>query len=224
MRLFTQNIDGLDLLAFRSANKDDLEKVLCVHGSLGVASCEFCGTQADFKAFQENVKKNIKDIYANRGDAARERDSHPPLCSECGRPGVKPSTVLYGRPLPSAFAKNLQQDLASADLVVVAGTSCTVSPANMVALGAECRRLVINKESLRDVIGDGRREYSFGSVGGCVDEGENGSMGDIEILGDADATTVALAAELGLLERLWAFESEMATASREILLNALKKF
>ena len=88
----------------------------------------------------------------------------------------------------------------------------------MVALEAQCRRLVINRDSLRDVIGDGRAGYSFGSVGGCSgNEDEDDDEADVELLGDADEAAAALAAELDLLDKLWKFEGEMAAASREVL-------
>ena len=108
LRLFTQNIDGLDLLAFKSADKGLVDKILPVHGSLAVASCEFCGAEADFTLFQKHVREGVKDIYADAAgaaavaDAGDAQESKPPLCAQCGQAGVKPSTVLYGRSLPEA--------------------------------------------------------------------------------------------------------------------------
>jgi hypothetical protein len=45
-RVFTQNIDGLDLKAFASASAA-AGIVVPVHGSLGVVSCEHCGADVD---------------------------------------------------------------------------------------------------------------------------------------------------------------------------------
>ena len=51
------------------------------------------------------------------------------------RPGVKPNTVLYGRNLPSKFFECCEKDFDEnatdcTDLLLVIGTSLTVSPAN----------------------------------------------------------------------------------------------
>ena len=67
--LFTQNIDGLD---YRTGLGDDV--VVPVHGSLGRASCEMCGAPMDFGAFQESVRKQIRNIYAAPAAAAGAGD------------------------------------------------------------------------------------------------------------------------------------------------------
>jgi len=53
--------------------------------------------------YSDAVRSQIRNIYgraAQPGPAA----SSPILCAACSRPGVKPSTVLYGRDLPPAFS------------------------------------------------------------------------------------------------------------------------
>ena len=65
------------------------------------------------------------------------------FCSLCSlfvmvRPGVKPNTVMYGRDLPESFFKYCEEDFPTTsvshddnvDLLLVVGTSLTVSPAN----------------------------------------------------------------------------------------------
>eukprot|EP00606_Chrysophyceae_sp_TOSAG23-5_P000406 GSChrysophyteH2.ASY1.ANO1.1731.1 assembled CDS len=94
--VFTQNIDGLD---YQSGVPH--QQVVAVHGSIGQVSCEYCGTPQDLPTFRTAVKEQIKDIYGE--ESGGPAHSTPILCSKCGKAGVKPSTVLYGRNLPQAF-------------------------------------------------------------------------------------------------------------------------
>ena len=74
------------------------------------------------------VRTQIKDIYgdgANGGDGA-PKESSPILCPNCNAPAVKPSTVLYGNSINENFAVHKGRDLASADLVVIAGENTPV--------------------------------------------------------------------------------------------------
>jgi NAD-dependent SIR2 family protein deacetylase len=117
-RLYTQNIDGLDRMTPIRP-----ERIVNVHGSLDRAECEFCGATVDFGVFCEAVRRQIKDIYgADKDDAPTV--STPILCRVCGRPGVKPATVLYGRSLPDAFHHAVAADFpcrGGPDLMIIAG-------------------------------------------------------------------------------------------------------
>ena len=77
------------------------------------------------------MRTNIKDIYGE--DAAAPSESTPIKCGKCGRPTVKPTTVLFGASLPERFFSQSQDDLPAADLLIIAGTSLVVSPANSLA-------------------------------------------------------------------------------------------
>eukprot|EP00442_Polarella_glacialis_P054623 CAMPEP_0115094406 /NCGR_PEP_ID=MMETSP0227-20121206/28328_1 /TAXON_ID=89957 /ORGANISM="Polarella glacialis, Strain CCMP 1383" /LENGTH=323 /DNA_ID=CAMNT_0002487381 /DNA_START=16 /DNA_END=987 /DNA_ORIENTATION=+ len=142
-RFFTQNIDGLDY------QTDLTRELVCnVHGSLGRVSCEGCQEEMPLDDFCVQVRKNIKDIYNVDPDAPKESSNIP--CPSCSRPQVKPSTVLFGSLLPRDFFVHCQQELPKADLLIVAGTSLVVSPANHVVqkVGQDCRRLIVNKEPM----------------------------------------------------------------------------
>ena len=137
-------------------------------------------------------------------------------CEACGRPGLKPATVLYGSDLPQSFADGLDEDFAETrrigpvsgteeeegSLLIVSGTSLTVSPANSVVprSGATHPKLVVNREAVGDEFG-----LDFG----------NGR--DVFAEGDADDGFIALAAELGWLEELAAYAPQMAEASAELI-------
>merc|ERR1719383_72946 len=137
-RLFTQNIDGLD---YHTGISRDL--VCNVHGSIAKISCEECGAEMSFDDFCEEVRTHIKDIYGV--DPSAPAESSNIFCPSCRRPSVKPSTVLFGSALPRDFF-SLARDLPKADLLIVAGTSLVVSPANSVVqrVGSECPRLIVN--------------------------------------------------------------------------------
>ena len=173
-RLFQQNIDGLDF------QLGDLlrAKLVCVHGSIGAAACEACGTAVDdYVAFAAEVKRLVRDIYDPEGDGPR--CSTPVICTTCGAPSVKPATVLYGRSLPAAFFALSPGDVAVADVIVVAGTSLTVGPANSIALNSStCPRIFIDRERLP-----------------CF----NAARGDVALVGNADDTVVALALAMDAL-------------------------
>lgn len=86
--VWTQNIDGLDL-------KCGIERVVEVHGSILRASCEFCQCEFPYEEFALLVRKNIRNIYDD-SDKTAPTESTNILCKGCGKPGVKPSTVLFG--------------------------------------------------------------------------------------------------------------------------------
>lgn len=146
-RVFTQNIDGLDYQTGISR-----ERVTNVHGSIANVTCEGCKREMSFDAFCDELRKNIKDIYGV-DPTAPETSTHIP-CPSCKRPLVKPSTVLFGSSLPEAFFDQLPS-LSTADLLIVAGTSLVVSPANSVVqhVPRNCPRLIVNKERVCEDLG-----------------------------------------------------------------------
>jgi NAD-dependent SIR2 family protein deacetylase len=96
-RLYTQNIDGLDAHA---GVPDEL--LVNVHGSLGSTACEFCKRSVPYAEFADEVKHKIRNIY-DAADASSPTDSSFIVCKNCGKPQVKPATVLYGTQLPPKF-------------------------------------------------------------------------------------------------------------------------
>ena len=156
-KVFTQNIDGLE---FQAGIPQD--KVVAVHGSLAEVACEYCAAAVPMDEFRGKVEENIRDIYSCGSDkhagtkkTSGPSTSSPILCDSCGKPGLKPTTVLYGRSLPSQFAEAMEADLPSVDLLIVAGTSLTVSPANSVVnkVPGTALRLVANLERVGDDLG-----------------------------------------------------------------------
>jgi NAD-dependent deacetylase len=99
--VITQNIDSLH-------QKGGSKKVVEFHGSLRTFSCLACGAGYDL-AFVKG-------------------SSLPPHCASCNAI-LKPDIVFFDELINEAVLNQTEQMLASADLLLVAGTSCQVQPA-----------------------------------------------------------------------------------------------
>jgi NAD+-dependent protein deacetylase sirtuin 2 len=204
-RLYTQNIDGLD----RQCSDLPFDKVIAVHGSLSEAACEGCGHMANYDAFCEQVQTQIKDIYCTDPDAdprLHPKQSTPILCERCHMPLVKPRTVLFGRSLPDEFWNHVHDDCEHCDLLIVAGTSLVVSPANLLVqmVPPTCVRAVANLERVGMDLGmdaDNHQRPSW----------------DCFLEGPTDATFLRLAQELGWIDDLASKRDLLPEASRELL-------
>ena len=197
LRLVTQNIDGLD---FQTGI--DPAKICACHVSVGRAACEGCGAPIDFDDFCQRVRNSIKDIYGVDDSAPAE--SSEMLCDACRRPLLKPTTVLFGASLPQSFFEVLENDLPAADLVLVAGTSLVVSPANLIALAAP--------DSAPRIICD-RNDVASGVGIDCSSHARE----DVWLRGDADDVAADLAAACGWIDDLAAFADALPEASRATL-------
>eukprot|EP00283_Hemiselmis_rufescens_P024777 CAMPEP_0173438130 /NCGR_PEP_ID=MMETSP1357-20121228/19491_1 /TAXON_ID=77926 /ORGANISM="Hemiselmis rufescens, Strain PCC563" /LENGTH=276 /DNA_ID=CAMNT_0014403387 /DNA_START=52 /DNA_END=879 /DNA_ORIENTATION=+ len=144
--VYTQNIDGLD---YHVGLPD--EYIVPVHGSIGRVQCEACGALHDAAEFAKKVETNIKDIYDMDPNAPAESTEIP--CDKCRKPQVKPSTVLFGSSLPALFFDKTERELPSLDLLIIAGTSLQVSPANGVAAQVDCPRVLVNRDAVGQDLG-----------------------------------------------------------------------
>lgn len=98
--VLTQNIDGLHQ---RAGSKTVLE----LHGSIIRIKCTACD-------FQQNYTKSFEVL--------------PPTC-RCGKI-LRPDVVWFGEPLPLDVWESAIRHASSCDVMVIAGTSLVVSPAN----------------------------------------------------------------------------------------------
>jgi NAD+-dependent protein deacetylase sirtuin 2 len=220
-RLYTQNIDGLEY----QCNQLPRHKIVAVHGSLGTIQCEGCGRDNDYDAFCDAVAAQIKDIYNDNNNTTTattvEDIAHAPatpgasspaagtavvstpiLCEHCNEPLVKPATVLFGRNLPVEFFRCRAQDLPP-DLLIIAGTSLQVSPANSVvqvvpASSATTTTTTITRRVLVN------RELVGANVGFGVESSPSAwtSSTDLFLQGDCDDVFLQLIVELGWLDDL----------------------
>jgi NAD-dependent histone deacetylase SIR2 len=163
--LFTQNIDCLERRAGVSG-----EKIIEAHGSFAKSRCIECKTEFPDEEMMEKVM------------AGEVPHCGVPQCNGL----VKPDIVFFGEPLPEAFHENRHVP-ATADLIIVMGTSLSVHPfASLPQFAREgVPRVLINKERVGD----------FGS-----------RPDDVVILGDCDDGVRKLADALGWgdeLESMW---------------------
>jgi len=105
--VLTQNIDGLH-------QKSGSTKVLELHGSIVMIKCSVC----DYK---EEILTEISEL--------------PPLC-KCGNI-LRPDVVWFGEPLPQDVWQNAINLASNCDLMIIAGTSLVVSPANTLPIYAK---------------------------------------------------------------------------------------
>ena len=201
-RLYTQNIDGLD----RQCHRIPADKIINIHGSLSEAACEGCGHKMNFEDFCEAVEANIKDIY-NKDNVNAPKESTPILCESCKKPLVKPTTVLFGRSLPPEFFEKMQEDLPTVDLLIIAGTSLVVSPANSLVYSVPDNtvRVVVDQAPVGQELGI---DYS------------NESERDFFAQGKCDEVFLDLIQELGWLEDIQAKLGELPEQSVKLIENA----
>ncbi|XP_006046968.3 NAD-dependent protein deacetylase sirtuin-3, mitochondrial isoform X1 [Bubalus bubalis] len=124
LRLYTQNIDGLE-----RASGIPASKLVEAHGSLASATCTICRRPYPGE-----------DFWA---DVMVDRVPRCPVCS-----GVtKPDIVFFGEPLPARFLLHLA-DFPMADLLLILGTSLEVEPFASLsdAVRSSVPRLLINQD------------------------------------------------------------------------------
>ena len=198
-RIYTQNIDGLQ----RQCQGIPTEKIVNVHGTISEAQCEACEANMDFDVFCDQVESNIKDIY-NVDENKAPKKSTPILCNNCGKAQVKPKTVLFGRHLPEEFFIRCDEDLPTCDLLVVAGTSLVVSPANTLVyrVPEHTVRVVINNEPVGEEFG--------------IDYGPKPGR-DYFANGYSDEEFLDLIEELGWLDDLKSHTDELPPKSTDLI-------
>lgn len=115
----TQNIDGLH-------QKAGSKIVYELHGTVHKNHCMKCG-----KFFDAKYVKSAENI---------------PYCDECGGL-VKPDVVLYEEGLDDATVRGAVNAIASAEVLIIAGTSLTVYPAaGMIRYFGGKSLVLINRE------------------------------------------------------------------------------
>ena len=105
--ILTQNIDGLHQ---RSGSTNVLE----LHGSIIRIKCTVCN-------FSDNITENFESL--------------PPKC-ECDNI-LRPDVVWFGEALSQDVWKNAMKEASTCDIMIIAGTSLAVSPANTLPIYAK---------------------------------------------------------------------------------------
>lgn len=137
--IITQNIDGLH-------HKGGSRNIIEFHGGLETFSCLVCGAGYDLG-------------FVKAGEL-------PPHCQVCGAI-LKPDIIFFDELIPDAVLSQTEEMLASAELLIVAGTSCQVQPAARIPFVVYNRGgkiIEINREPVLKHIAAVTLEGSFAEV------------------------------------------------------------
>ena len=137
--IITQNVDNLH-------QRGGARNVIEYHGNSSTLSCMWCG---------------------KKYTAAEKKQEHPPIC-ECGQI-LKPDVVFFGEAIPVDAMNRSFQLAASAEALMVVGTSAVVSPVNTIPAVAKengAKVIEINKERthLTDTVTDVFLQGSAGEI------------------------------------------------------------
>jgi NAD-dependent deacetylase len=123
--VITQNIDMLHQRAGSS-------RVIEVHGSCQSLTCPSCFQQT---SLSDEIISNIID------------NEQSPLCDSCGTI-LKPDIILYEEQLPADKWKSAREAVESCDLLLILGSSLTVTPVSDLpykALSGGAEIMIINQ-------------------------------------------------------------------------------
>jgi len=120
--VLTQNIDGLH-------QKSGSSKVLELHGSIVKVKCSVCN-------YKEKILTEISNL--------------PPFC-KCGNI-LRPDVVWFGESLPQDVWQNAMNFASKCDLMIIAGTSLVVSPANILPIYAKQNNAILIEINPEDTV------------------------------------------------------------------------
>eukprot|EP00771_Trimastix_marina_P000111 gnl/Trimastix_PCT/1117.p1 GENE.gnl/Trimastix_PCT/1117~~gnl/Trimastix_PCT/1117.p1 ORF type:complete len:358 (-),score=63.84 gnl/Trimastix_PCT/1117:278-1351(-) len=139
MRVYTQNIDGLEKKAGLPQHH-----VVQWHGTYESARCT---NRACEYACANDILQEAFAPAPRHGQAP----ALIPTCPVCKKGIVKPDITLFGEAIPPHYVNLATQDLAACDLLLILGTSLRVEPFSklMDLVPPSTPRVVINKEPIR---------------------------------------------------------------------------
>jgi len=142
----TQNIDDLHQRAGLPA-----DKVIELHGNATRTRCLACGA-----AYTRD------EVHA-----WLEASEEVPACRRCGGV-VKPTTVLFGEPMPAAELREAERRARAADLFVVLGSSLVVYPAAYMPAHAKHAGATLAIVNLEPTPLDARADLAIRDKAGAV--------------------------------------------------------
>lgn len=143
LRLYTQNIDGIDLVAGISRGK-----LIQLHGSFETATCTSCGHCVKGEEIFPEIRKGevpgcvkcaeertirmdqMAAMRAQHGRSVRRKTQRSGIESVAEPAGIMRPDIVFMGEQPNLNRKRLKRDCANADLVIVMGTSLPVAPVN----------------------------------------------------------------------------------------------
>lgn len=166
LRIYTQNIDGLEYLA----GIPDTE-IVAAHGSFNSATCMKCRESYDGELIKSDVMSDIIPICRND------------WCNGV----VKPDIVFFGENLPEQFFQ-WESDLKNSHLLIVLGTSLEVFPVAGVVYGAPTKlpRVLFNREVVAPFNGGWETRKTDAAYEGDVVEGIRELTDRLQWISDVD--------------------------------------
>ncbi|KAI2511453.1 Sir2 family [Fragilaria crotonensis] len=148
LRVYTQNIDGLEEVAGVSA-----KRMVYAHGSLQWATCCRCKRKVPASEIEDSIRKGevpLCQVPLTKAEPSRrlkrKRDVADESSHSCD--GVlKPGVTFFGEILHDNVRKSLEADRDKADALIVIGTSLSVAPMSKVIsyLPPSVPRILINR-------------------------------------------------------------------------------
>ena len=183
LRVYTQNIDGLESIA-----KVPSDKLIYAHGSFARGRCLECRKEYSFDWMKAKIYAHGFMACESEECAATGKANE-----EAGEPNlsmVKPDIVFFGESMPELFLNSIRPDLARCDLLVVMGSSLKVAPFNHLPSLAQddCPRVLVNREVA-------------GSWAASVKNRQE-NYRDVFLEGDCDEVCLKLAEALGWKQEL----------------------
>mmetsp|Transcript_17787 Transcript_17787/g.29396 ORF Transcript_17787/g.29396 Transcript_17787/m.29396 type:complete len:288 (-) Transcript_17787:1555-2418(-) len=137
LRVYTQNIDGLEEIAGVSS-----KRMVYAHGSLQWATCCSCKRRVPASDIEGSIKKGQVPLCQVPRKSQAKKPVTPPtrrmerkrvaskelLCGGVLKPGV----TFFGETLQDKVRKSLEADHDKADALIVIGTSLSVAPMSKV--------------------------------------------------------------------------------------------
>lgn len=168
-QIITQNVDGLHQ---RAGSRSVLE----LHGRLDRVLCSSCGDilsrnelDGRIRALNPKLSQDLSVEFSPDGDAEVDvpKDFRVPSCGICGS-HYKPDVVFFGEQVPKERVLRAEAAVASADAVLVAGTSLTVNSGMRLIKQAKLRSVplvIVNQgETRADSICDAKLNGSAGPI------------------------------------------------------------
>lgn len=168
-QIITQNVDGLHQ---RAGSRSVLE----LHGRLDRVLCSSCGDilsrnelDGRIRSLNPKLSQDLAVEFSPDGDAEVEapKDFRVPACGICGS-HYKPDVVFFGEQVPKERVLRAEAAVASAEAVLVAGTSLTVNSGMRLIKQAKARSIplvIVNQgETRADSISDAKLSGSAGPI------------------------------------------------------------
>jgi len=134
LRVYTQNIDGLEQVAGVSP-----KKMVYAHGSLQWATCCTCRHKVSSADIEQSILEGVvprckklavkadKPPPSQRPESSRRKRSRPQSPEQTFCNGVlKPGVTFFGESLHGNVKRSLEADRDKADALIVIGTSLSV--------------------------------------------------------------------------------------------------